>query len=199
MIKVENLTIGYKKSEPIISNYSVNLNDNNIYAILGDSGIGKTTLLRTISGLLKPISGIVQNTTDNTVFMMHQRYTNFNWLSCLDNVLLPRKISNKKISEKDIEEAKSLLNDVGLGKYEKSFPSELSGGQNQRLALSRTLFVRPKILLMDEPLSALDEKTRESMQDLILEQHTELKNLILLVTHSKEEAEKMSDQIIYLK
>ena len=92
-----------------------------------------------------------------------------------------------------------MLYKVGLGGYEKKFPKELSGGQRQRLALARTLYMNPEVMLMDEPLSALDEKTRFEMQNLIIELHQKTHNTILMVTHSTNEANRMCDKIITIR
>lgn len=89
-----------------------------------------------------------------------------------------------------------MISIVGLEGNENKYPKQLSGGMRQRLALARTLFMNPEIILMDEPLSALDIETRQKMQDLIIKQHKETNNTIIIVTHSKEEAQKMCDVII---
>ena len=125
---------------------------------------------------------------------MHQRYTNFNWLNCLDNVLIAERDKRKR---KELEPvAKQVLEQVGLGEYLNRYPTELSGGMQQRLALARVLFVKPSYLLMDEPLSALDDSTRARMQQLIIDVHKQTSNTIIMVTHSVDEANKMCDQII---
>ena len=128
----------------------------------------------------------------NPVYMMHQRYSNFGWLSCTENVLIAQR--DKKLRSRD--DAIKVLAAVGLEQYADKWPSQLSGGMQQRLALARTLYVKPKYLLMDEPLSALDDKTRSKMQRLILDVHAETGNTIIMVTHSQDEAFKMCDKII---
>ena len=138
---------------------------------------------------------IVTKASKNNIYMMHQNYTSFDWLKCLDNVLIAKKIRGK-LEEKDIAEAKELLSLVGLNKSMEKYPKQLSGGMRQRLALARTLFANPGVVLMDEPLSALDSCTRNKMQNLIVEQHQKSNNTIIMVTHSKEEAKKMCDVII---
>lgn len=201
MIKVENLYAGYSRDKPILKNFSYTF-EPKIYGILGSSGCGKTTLLRTIAGLLKPLSGnvviddkVVSKANQNNVYMMHQNYTSFDWRNCLDNILIAKEVKGM-VTQEDVKRAQEMLVIVGLEGKEKMYPRQLSGGQRQRLALARTLFMNPDIILMDEPLSALDHKTREVMQDLIIKQHKETHNTIIMVTHSRDEAKKMCDVII---
>lgn len=203
MITIKDLTTGYSRDKPLLQNFNYSFT-NKIYGILGASGCGKTTLLRTIAGLMKPLQGeilvneqIVAKTGTNDIYMMHQNYTSFDWLTCLDNVLIAKSIKGK-VTNNDIFNASSMLKSVGLLEYKSAYPKQLSGGMRQRLALARTLFMNPPILLMDEPLSALDGDTREMMQNLILQQHRKIKNTIIMVTHSTEEAGKMCDKIIHL-
>ena len=194
MISTNNLVVGYDR--PLTKPLNLSFENNKVYGILGKSGCGKSSLLRTIAGLNKPLSGQVINDQKSTVYMMHQRYTNFDWLTCLDNVLIAeRNRKNRKNSE---QKAIEVLTQVGLGNYLDRYPSELSGGMQQRLSLARVLFVRPSILLMDEPLSALDDTTRVKMQQLIMDIHKQTNNTIIMVTHSVEEANKMCDKIINL-
>lgn len=201
MIEVKHLYTGYSRDQPLLKDFNY-VFDSKIYGILGKSGCGKTTLLRTISGLLKPLSGkvTIDNVSitkagQNNIYMMHQNYTSFDWLKCLDNVLIAKRIKGK-ISKEDIEKAKQMLSLVKLDGNEDKFPRQLSGGMRQRLALARSLFTNPNIILMDEPLSALDNDTRILMQDIIIQNHNQTHNTIIMVTHSKEEAEKMCDVII---
>lgn len=194
MILLNDLVIGYDK--PLMKPLSLNFEQGKVYGILGKSGCGKSTLLRTIAKMEKPLSGHICRNNNWQIYMMHQKYTNFNWLTCLDNVLIAER--NKSKRKEKITQAKEVLKQVGLGEYLDRYPSELSGGMQQRLSLARVLFVKPKILLMDEPLSALDDNTREKMQKLIMDIHKETNNTIIMVTHSVEEAHKMCDEIIKL-
>lgn len=203
MIQLNNLTTGYDKKNPLLKNFSYTF-DGKIYGILGHSGCGKTTLLRTIAGLIKPISGevlvngnIVGKPEHNEVYMMHQNYTSFDWLKCLDNILISKEIKCR-ITKQDVIQARVMLNKVRLSGCENKYPRQLSGGMRQRLALARTLFTSPDIILMDEPLSALDPDTRNEMQNLIIGEHIKTHNTIIMVTHSRQEAEKMCDIIIDL-
>ncbi len=203
MIELKNLTTGYSRDRPLKKNFNYIFNDNKIYGILGESGCGKSTLLRTIAGLTYPLDGeiyinnkILKRADKNDIYMMHQNYTSFDWLTCIDNILITEKVKHRRITTGDRNLALQWLEKVGLSKYADKYPSQLSGGMKQRLALARTLYMKPSIILMDEPLSALDENTRVDMQNLILNIHNETKNTIIMVTHSKEEAQKMSDVIL---
>lgn len=204
MIQLNKLTTGYTRDKPLLKDFTYQF-DSKIYGILGESGCGKSTLLRTIAGLMYPLDGFIlvdgkplKKAAKNNIYMMHQNYTSFNWMNCIDNVLISKKIQHKKITKKDIQLAENLLNKVGIYEHRNKYPSQLSGGMRQRLALARTIYVKPDIILMDEPLSALDDITRSKMQNLILNLHKETSNTIIMVTHSKEEANKMCDQIINL-
>lgn len=204
MIQLNNVTTGYSKDKPLLKEFSYEF-DSNIYGILGESGCGKSTLLRTIAGLMKPLNGsvmidgeLVKRADKTDVYMMHQNYTSFNWLTCINNILIAKKVKKERITEEDIYLAEELLKKVDLFEHKDKYPSQLSGGMRQRLALARTIFVKPKVILMDEPLSALDEITRKDMQDLILDLHKETNNTIIMVTHSKDEAARMCDVIIQL-
>lgn len=200
MIEVKNLHMKYEDKE-IFKGFNVTFEDNSVYAILGKSGCGKSTLLRLIAGLIKPNSGEIYydknlvKKPNADICMMHQNYTNFDWKNCLDNVLFGVCHSTKP-TVNQIKEAKKMLAIVGLEECELKYPYQLSGGMKQRLALARTLMNRPKVLLMDEPLSALDPKTRLEMQDLVLSLHKETQNTVIMVTHSEEEAKRMCDSYI---
>jgi len=203
MIRLNDITTGYSRDKPLKSNLSYIFEDNKIYGILGESGCGKSTLLKTIAGLIYPLNGEIfiddktlQRASKNDVYMMHQNYTSFDWLTCLDNILIVERINHKRITNEVRENAMKWLERVGLQDYADKYPKQLSGGMRQRLALARTLYMKPSIILMDEPLSALDEKTRTDMQQLILDIHKQTHNTIIMVTHSKDEANKMCDEIL---
>lgn len=192
MIILNELVIGYNK--PLMAPLNMEFEDGKIYGILGKSGCGKSTLLKTIARIVRPLSGSVRVDNGHDVYMMHQRYTNFNWLTCLNNVLIAER--NKSKRKELVHVAEQILIRVGLGEYMDRYPTELSGGMQQRLALARVLFVRPHYLLMDEPLSALDDVTRMKMQQFILDVHKKTNGTIIMVTHSEAEAKKMCNKII---
>lgn len=205
MIKLNDLSIGYF-GKAILEHINVEFDDGLIYGILAKSGAGKTTLLKTIAGLIPPVRGHVsidgvcyRTSRRNPVYMMHQRYCNFNWLTCLENVLIAQRDKRKRYTTESRDNAYTALCQVGLDDCKDKWPSQLSGGMQQRLALARTLYVKPRYLLMDEPLSALDYKTRSTMQRLILDVHAGTGNTIIMVTHSQDEAFKMCDHIIELE
>ena len=203
MIEAKNLTTGYSKDKPLKQHFNYTFEDNKVYGILGESGCGKSTLLKTIAGLIYPLDGevhidgkILQRADKNDIYMMHQNYTSFDWLTCIDNILITEKVKHNRTTDEKRKNALCFLDKVGLKEYADKYPTQLSGGMRQRLALARTLYMKPSIILMDEPLSALDEDTRADMQDLILDIHKETKNTIIMITHSKEEANKMCDTIL---
>ncbi|MEO4053662.1 ABC transporter ATP-binding protein [Solibacillus sp. CAU 1738] len=173
-------------------------------SILGASGCGKSTLLSIIAGLLTPTMGTVtidgQPVIDNEQlsigYMLQQDYL-FPWKTIEENVTLGLTILQKK-DEQSREIAIQLLQDVGLPHVEKKFPRELSGGMRQRVALARTLAVDPKILLLDEPFSALDYKSKLTLEDLVSKMLKDYSKTAVLVTHDIGEAIAMSDRIFLL-
>ena len=197
MIELRNLLIGYSRDKPLLTEINFTFQDQ-IYGILGKSGIGKTTLLRTIAGLNKSLSGEVYNPDNKKIYMMHQNYTCFDWLNVIDNVLISAKVNHIDITSDVKQKAFDCIEKVGLSGFENYYPAEISGGMRQRLALARTIFVNPSIILMDEPFSSLDDNTRAHIQDIVLEIHRKTKNTIIMVTHSQVEADKMCDYIIKL-
>lgn len=200
MIKINNLEMKYG-SDVIFKNFNHEFKDGTITAIMGPSGKGKTTLIRCIAGLNKPTNGEVLyndkviKKPHKDIFMMHQHYANYPWKTCLENVLFPIAI-NRKITIQDKTKALALLDLVGLTNAANKFPSELSGGMNQRLAFARLLMAEPKVILMDEPMSALDKETRQDMQNILLDLNKKTNNTIIMITHDLNEANKLASEII---
>lgn len=171
--------------------------------LLGPSGCGKSTVLRIIAGLDQASSGTVL-VNGNPVTgpgrdrgMVFQRYTSFSWLTVADNIAYGLKLKGTKEPE-CTKIVAHLINAVGLAGFENAYPETLSGGMQQRVAIARTLAVRPAIILMDEPFGALDAQTRSDAQQLLLRIWTETAATILFVTHDVEEALYLADRVFVL-
>jgi NitT/TauT family transport system ATP-binding protein len=190
----------------VLDNVNLNLHNNEIVALLGRSGSGKSTLLRIISGLLTPsegkvtIDGRLVNGPADGVAMVFQTFALFPWLTVLENVELGLEAQGLPQEERR-KRALQAIDLIGLDGFETAYPKELSGGMRQRVGLARGLVVHPKVLLMDEPFSALDVLTAETLRtdllDLWWEGRMPIRS-ILLVTHNIEEAVLMSDRILVL-
>jgi NitT/TauT family transport system ATP-binding protein len=177
--------------------------DGEFVAVLGRSGCGKSTLLRLISGLLPVSAGEVQVSGERVtkprrdIAMMFQKPALLPWRTVLDNVLLPMQIFGaKKADHRD--RAQQLLSMTGLSGFEKRLPHELSGGMQQRVALCRSMIAEPRVMLMDEPFSALDALTREELSGELQRVHMELGTTIVFVTHSIDEAVLLADRVVVL-
>lgn len=172
-------------------------------SLLGPSGCGKSTLLSIIAGIIQQTEGTVslqgKSTTESEMeigYMLQQDYL-FPWKTIIDNVLLGPKINGNKTDDLR-KKALQLLKEVGLKDVEMKYPSELSGGMRQRVALVRTLINNPKILLLDEPFSALDYQTKLKLEDLVADLLKSYHKTAVLVTHDIGEAIAMSDRIFMM-
>jgi len=192
---------GYTKA---LDNISLSLKEGEFVALLGPSGCGKSTLLSIMAGIIQHTEGNVllqgkKIDESETVigYMLQQDYL-FPWKTILDNVLLGPKI-NHTVTEDLIEKAIQLLKEVGLNDVSSKYPGELSGGMRQRVALVRTLINNPKILLLDEPFSALDYQTKLNLENLVADLLKSYRKTAILVTHDIGEAIAMSDRIFMMK
>ena len=201
-LKIENLYAGYDDGA-VLQNLSLSVAEGEFLSLLGPSGCGKTTLMKTIAGILPATQGsIFLDGNDITRLPIHKRGTVivfqdmrlFPHKSVAENVAFPLKMQGVSKAEW-LRMAHTLLEKVQLGGFENRRPSELSGGQQQRVALARALAAQPKLLLLDEPFSALDENLREDMRNLVLQLQAEFQMTVILVTHDREEALSMSDRI----
>jgi NitT/TauT family transport system ATP-binding protein len=171
--------------------------------LLGPSGCGKSTLLRMIAGLDKPTSGQVLVNGEIVTHpgkdrgMVFQKYTSFPWLTVSDNIAYGMKINGVPEAQRK-ETVDRLLKSVGLTEFADVYPETLSGGMQQRVAIARTLALRPSVILMDEPFGALDAQTRSDMQLLLLQIWDETACTILFVTHDVEEAVYLADRIFIM-
>ncbi|MGA9268817.1 MAG: nitrate/sulfonate/bicarbonate ABC transporter ATP-binding protein [Rhodomicrobium sp.] len=210
LVSVQNISHFFKRGVTgnllVLDHVNLNLYNNEIIALLGRSGSGKSTLLRIISGLLTPSEGkvIIDGSPvagpADGVAMVFQTFALFPWLTVLENVELGLEAQGIPQEERR-KRALKAIDLIGLDGFETAYPKELSGGMRQRVGLARGLVVNPKVLLMDEPFSALDVLTAETLRtdllDLWCEGRMPIRS-ILLVTHNLEEAVLMSDRILVL-
>ena len=205
IIELKNITKTFDDQQ-VLKGINLNIKENEFLTLLGPSGCGKTTILRIISGFEEQTEGqVIFEGVDiskipaykrevNTVF---QKYALFPFLNVFDNVAFGLNI--KKMDSVIIEEKVSkMLELVGLTGYEKRDIASLSGGQQQRVAIARALVNEPKVLLLDEPLSALDAKLRKDMQTELKKIQKEVGITFVFVTHDQEEALSMSDTIVVM-
>lgn len=181
-----------------IKDVSLDINDGEFVALVGPSGCGKSTLLSILSGLEKETSGeIVSEIEKPTIGYMLQEDALFEHLKIKDNILLGLKVK-KNLNLENIQYAMDLLSKYELDKFQDKSPSELSGGMKQRIALIRTLAIKPDILFLDEPFSALDFSTRLLVSDDVYKIIKETKVTTIMVTHDIGEAISMADKVVVL-
>ncbi len=206
ILKFDNVKYFYQTKDDEIfalDNISFNVNEEEFISIVGPSGCGKTTILSLIAGLLKPSSGEVildgSNKIDTKkIGYMFQRDMLFEWRSVWKNITLGLELQKPKNLDEKLAFAEELLKKYSLYNFKNKKPRSLSGGMRQRVALIRTLVLEPKLLLLDEPFSALDFQTRLTLCDDVYEIIKSEKKTAILVTHDISEAISMSDKIIVL-
>ncbi len=205
LIRFENISKSFDGTE-VLKNLTLSIHENEFVTLLGPSGCGKTTTLRILGGFVAPDTGKVffdeMDITDlppnkrqlNTVF---QKYALFTHMNVAENIAFGLKIKGKDKTEIQ-EKIEYSLKLVGLEGYEDRSPSSLSGGQQQRIAIARAIVNEPKVLLLDEPLGALDLKLRQGMQYELIRLKEELGITFVYVTHDQEEALTMSDTVVVM-
>jgi NitT/TauT family transport system ATP-binding protein len=200
VIQATNLTKAFSESVIALENASFKINKGDFVSLVGPSGCGKSTLLRLVAGLIKKTSGSITvhgkevSEPRADTGMMFQRPILLEWRTSVENVLLPSELQGKLTSE-DKRRAMGFLELVGLKDFEFTFPRQLSGGMQQRVALARLLQTGADILLLDEPFGALDEFTRERLNIELMRIISQFKATTLFVTHNIQEAIFLADQV----
>jgi NitT/TauT family transport system ATP-binding protein len=209
-ISIEDLSVKFRtKSSPVVAldDVSFDIPARSFTTIVGPSGCGKTTLLKVLSGVLDPSSGGVKfdgklvdrQRTVGQVGYVFQRPLLLPWRTVLDNVILTMEVARKETTRAErVTEARRWLEITGLKGFEDRYPHELSGGMQQRVSISRALAFRPQVLLMDEPFAALDEITRETLQEELLALWSKVETTVIFITHSIPEAVLLSEQIVVM-
>ena len=206
VLQIKNLSMTYHRLNgevKAIEKIDLDVYEGEIIGIVGPSGCGKSTLLSIIAGLMKPSSGeVILNgkrveKPSKDIGYMFQRDLLFEWRTIFENVLLGLEIQGK-ITDESRKTAEKMIETYGLGDFKDSYPSQLSGGMRQRAALIRTLMTEPKLLLLDEPFSALDYQTRLAISDEVGVILKKEKKTTLMVTHDIAEAISMSDRVVVL-
>ena len=206
-LKLENVSKSFAKIETdevthALTSVTTTMESGEFISLVGPSGCGKSTMLRLVAGLISPTTGkltvngkeIDKPAPDRG--MMFQKATLFPWLTVRDNIAFSLKMQGKlKGNEEKVE---NMIKVIGLENFREDYPAQLSGGMAQRVALVRSLINEPPILLLDEPLGALDAFTRMNMQDEILKIWQEKKQLAIMVTHDVDEAIYMGTRVLVM-
>ncbi|WP_336782004.1 ABC transporter ATP-binding protein [Paenibacillus illinoisensis] len=206
VIRLEGISQVYvneREASLVIEDLSLQVKQGEFVSLVGPSGCGKTTLLSIIAGLLTPTAGevnvkgkLVEGPSAQIGYMLQQDYL-FPWRTILDNALIGLELTGR-LDERSRKRTSELLAEMGLAGTENLYPSELSGGMRQRVALVRTLATDPSLLLLDEPFSALDYQTKLQLEDLVSDTLKETGKTSVLVTHDLSEAIAVSDRVIVL-
>lgn len=204
MIDLQHLSYGYSVDEKcmqVLHDINMRVEKGEICSVIGPSGCGKSTLLKIIAGLLHDydgtamIDGVPVDPKRQRVGFMPQNYGLLPWKTVRENVELGGRIRHERVQE---NETVSMMQRLGIDAFSERYPKELSGGQQQRVGLARAFLLRPDVLLMDEPFSALDAITREEMQEVFLSLWHEQHVTTVLVTHYVEEALYLGQRIVIL-
>ena len=200
ILTIKNLSKSYhdKKGEiKALEDINIDVEEKEFISIVGPSGCGKSTILSILSDLEKKSTGEIKKNKDLTIGYMLQTDSLFFWRTILDNCLIGLEVTNK-LTEKNKNYVLQLLKTYGLYEFKDKYPSSLSGGMRQRVALIRTLAIKPDILLLDEPMSALDYQSRLAISNDIYNIIKKEGKTAIMVTHDIAEAVSMSDRVIVL-
>ena len=207
-IEIENVSMRYQADSSdvlAVQNVSLSIAKGEFVSLLGPSGCGKTTLLRVMADLLQPTSGTVkvaggtprEARLSQKYGIVFQSPVLYDWRKVKDNVTLPLELMKVGKAERK-RKAEELLELVGLEKFGDKYPWQLSGGMQQRVSIARALAMQPEILLMDEPFSALDEFSRERLNEELLNIWKQINSTVVFVTHSISESVFLSDRVFVL-
>ena len=206
MLEVNGLFVDIK-GQPILKGVDFSVKSGELMGLLGPSGCGKSTLLKAVAGILPPKSGsILIGGEDMANVPPHKRgavivfqdMRLFPNMTALENVAFPIKMRGVPKRQR-LEQAEQLMKSVQLCGLERRRINELSGGQQQRVALARALAAQPRLLLLDEPFTALDNELKEEIRALVLELHKKFRTTTVLVTHDRQEAFAMADRIAVMR
>ena len=209
LLKLENISKSFAKVENdevthALDCIDLEMRSGEFISLVGPSGCGKSTVLRLVAGLIQPTLGKVTVNAQEITGpspergMVFQKPTLFPWLTVEKNIAFPLKMQGRLNDANGKEKVEHMLHVIGLEGFRDDYPGQLSGGMAQRVALVRTLISQPEILLLDEPLGALDAFTRMNMQDEILSMWREHRQLALMVTHDGDEAIYMGTRVIVM-
>lgn len=199
----KEFALGSRAPFKAVDDVSFEVENNEICVLLGPSGCGKSTVLRMVAGLEEPTAGTIELADEEICGpsrergMVFQSYTSFDWLTVQKNVEYGMRLNGLSKAE-CAERASHFIELVNLTKFRDAYPSQLSGGMKQRVAIARTLANNPAILLMDEPFGALDAETRWTMQELTMKIVENSRTTVLVVTHDIEEAIFLADRIVFM-
>lgn len=203
MSQVTHVYVTEREAKLAIDRLSVTIMPGEFVSLVGPSGCGKTTILSIIAGLLEPTHGSVRvygdavaGSSPRVGYMLQSDYL-YPWRTIMENASLGLELT-KQWNRESEERVRDLLNGMGLGGTEASYPHQLSGGMRQRVALVRTLATSPELLLLDEPFSALDYQTKLQLEDLVVDTLKARRKTAVLVTHDLSEAIAVSDRVIVL-
>jgi NitT/TauT family transport system ATP-binding protein len=206
LVEIDRVTIVFgkgRKAHKAVEETSIRIEPGEFVCILGPSGCGKSTLLNSVAGYVKPNSGEVRVDDEKVSSpgpdrgMVFQQYSLFPWKTVKDNVAFGPKLAGKSLATAE-STANTFLAMVGLTRFANRYPTELSGGMQQRVGIARALANYPRVLLMDEPFGALDAQTRQMMQESLLNIWSEFGTTVLFITHDIDEAIFLADRVLIM-